>query len=95
MLFKGKQDSTILVFIYVNDKLITCPNSDELEKFILELSRVFGLKDLGELSYFFGIEVFYAKDSIYLSQMKYIRDLLNKVDILECKGYDTPMVIGS
>lgn len=60
----------ILVLIYVNDILITDHNSDELEKFTLELSKVFGLKDLAELSYFFVIEVFYAKDSIYLSQMK-------------------------
>ena len=28
---------------------------------------------------------------VYLSQRKYIRDLLAKVDMLECKGIDTPM----
>lgn len=56
---------------------------------------MFVLKDLGELSYFFDVEVFYTKDDVYLSQRKYIRDLLKKVDMLECKGCDTPIVTGS
>ena len=56
---------------------------------------MFALKDLGELSYFLGIEVSFIKDDIYLSQRKYIRDLLSKAGLLECKGCDTPMVTGS
>ncbi|KAH9652235.1 retrovirus-related pol polyprotein from transposon RE1 [Citrus sinensis] len=91
---KGKQDSIIFVLIYVDDILITGPNSAELEQFILELSQVFALKDLGKLSYFLGIEVSYTADNIYLSQRKYIRDLLNKTDMIECEGCDTPMVTG-
>ena len=55
---------------------------------------MFALKDLGTLSYFLGIEVAYAQDSMYLSQKKYIKDLLNRADMLECKSCDTPMVTG-
>lgn len=80
--------------IYVDDILITGPNSAELEQFILEFSKVFALKDLGKLSYFLGIEVSYVAEDIYLSQRKYIKDLLSKADMLECKGCDTPMVTG-
>ncbi|KAH9725755.1 retrovirus-related pol polyprotein from transposon RE2 [Citrus sinensis] len=94
LLCKGKQGSIIFFLIYVDDILITGPNSAELEQFILEFSQVFALKDLGKLSYFLGIEVSYAADNIYLSQRKYIRDLLSKADMLECKGCDTPMVTG-
>ncbi|KAH9679451.1 retrovirus-related pol polyprotein from transposon RE1 [Citrus sinensis] len=95
LFFNGKQDSMILVLIYVDDILITGPNSDELEKFISDFSKVFALKDLGRLSYFLGIEVSYAKNNIYLSQRKYVRDLLSKADMLHCKGCDTPMVTGT
>ncbi|KAH9745458.1 retrovirus-related pol polyprotein from transposon RE2 [Citrus sinensis] len=63
----------------------------ELEEFIKLFSSAFALKDLGRLSSFLGIEVLYDHDSIYLSQKKYIRDLLAKVYMLECKGIDTPM----
>ncbi|KAH9769131.1 retrovirus-related pol polyprotein from transposon RE1 [Citrus sinensis] len=95
LFFKGKQDSMILVLIYVDDILITGPNSDELEKFISNFSKVFALKDLGRLSYFLGIEVSYAENNIYLSQRKYVRDLLSKADMLHCKGCDTLMVTGT
>ena len=73
-------------------ELLIGPNSDELEKFISDFSKVFALNDLGRLSYFLGIEVSYAKNNIYLSQRKYVRDLLSRANMLHCKGCDTPMV---
>lgn len=63
--------------------MIIGPNNKELEKFILDFSGIFALKNLGVLPYFLRIEVSYAESSIYLSQKKYIKDLLNKVDMLE------------
>ncbi|KAH9783149.1 retrovirus-related pol polyprotein from transposon RE1 [Citrus sinensis] len=86
--------SLIMVLIYVDDILVTGPNSEELDSFIQQFNTVFALKDLGRLSYFLGIEVLYGQDCIYLSQKKYIRDLLAKVDMLECKGVTTPMCSG-
>ncbi|KAH9750727.1 reverse transcriptase Ty1/copia-type domain-containing protein [Citrus sinensis] len=56
--------------------------------------KVFALKDLGKLSCFPGIEVSDVAEDIYLSQRKYIRDLLSKADMLECKGCNTSMVTG-
>ena len=82
------------MLIYVDDILITGLDSGELEKFILEFSKTFALKDLEILSYFLGIEVSYADDCMYLSQRKYIHDLLSKADMLDCKGFDTPIVTG-
>ncbi|KAH9726030.1 retrovirus-related pol polyprotein from transposon RE1 [Citrus sinensis] len=50
--------------------------------------------DLGDLSYFLGIEVLYDTDCVYLSQRKYIRDLLSKVEMINCKDVETPMSTG-
>ncbi|KAH9762199.1 retrovirus-related pol polyprotein from transposon RE1 [Citrus sinensis] len=86
--------SLIMVLIYVDDILGTRPNSGELDSFIQQFNTIFTLKDLGRLSYFLGIEVLYGLDCIYLSQKKYIRDLLAKVDMLDCKGVVTPMCSG-
>lgn len=57
----------IIVFIYVDDILVTGPDTDLLESFITKLSKVFALKDLGLVAYFLGIEVCYANNGIHLS----------------------------
>ncbi|KAH9706324.1 retrovirus-related pol polyprotein from transposon RE1 [Citrus sinensis] len=40
-------------------------------------------------------EVSYAENCIYLSQKKYILDLLSKANMQNCKGCDTPIVTGT
>ena len=37
----------------------------------------------------------YDAGCIYLSQKKYMRDLLSKVEMIDCKGIDTPMSTGT
>ncbi|KAH9779182.1 retrovirus-related pol polyprotein from transposon RE2 [Citrus sinensis] len=79
----------ILILIYVDDILITGPDSDLLESFIAKLSKVFALKDLGLVTYFLGVEVSYTYHGMHLSQTKYIKDLLSKASMQDCKGTDT------
>ena len=57
LFFKEIQGSMMLILIYVDGILITGLESRELEKFILDFSKTFALKDLGILSYFLRIEV--------------------------------------
>ena len=57
----------ILVLIYVDDILVTGPDSVLLEAFITKLSKVFALKDLGLVSYFLSIEVSYTCHGMHLS----------------------------
>ncbi|KAI5348453.1 hypothetical protein L3X38_001340 [Prunus dulcis] len=57
------------------------------------LSQEFEMKDLGYLKYFLGIEVARSKNGIFLSQMKYVMDLLTETGMLECKLADTPVNI--
>ena len=85
----------IIVLIYVDDIPITGPNTKKLEGFITEFNKTFALKYLGVLSYFLGIEVLNYADYVYFSHRKYIRDLLLKVEMTECKGIDTPMSTGT
>ncbi|CAL8167648.1 unnamed protein product [Prunus armeniaca] len=49
------------------------------------------MKDLGDLKYFFGIEVARSKTGIFLSQRKYVMDLLTETGMLGCKPADTPI----
>ncbi|XP_057543911.1 uncharacterized mitochondrial protein AtMg00810-like [Amaranthus tricolor] len=49
------------------------------------------MKDLGNLKYFLGIEVLRSKRGIFISQRKYIPDLLAETGMLDCKPADTPI----
>lgn len=55
------------------------------------LARTFEVKDLGYLHYFLGIEVVFGVQGIFLSQRKYVLDLLKETGMLNCKIASTPI----
>eukprot|EP00253_Pinus_taeda_P033584 PITA_33584 len=56
-----------------------------------ELRKGFEMNDLGYVHYYLGIEVIQHLKSIFLSQKKYIGDLLNRFGMIECNPLTTPM----
>jgi len=74
-----------LLLVYVDNMIIT--GDDEIEKQNLKerLSAQFEIKNLGKLKYFLGIEVAYSRQGIFISQRKYILDLLKETGKLGCK----------
>ena len=51
----------------------------------------FEMKNLGLLHYFLGIEVKQGEDGNFISQRKYVVDLLKRFNMLDCKVVGTPM----
>ncbi|CAL8073329.1 unnamed protein product [Prunus armeniaca] len=49
------------------------------------------MKDLGDMKYFLKIEVAKSKTIIFLSQRKYVMDLLTETGMLGCMPADTPI----
>ncbi|KAA3480271.1 hypothetical protein EPI10_020719 [Gossypium australe] len=82
----------LYVPVYVDDIIVTGSASQAIDRFVKKLDEQFSLKDLGKLSYFLGIEVNYTHDGIFLSQRKYIIDLLRKASMDKSNGFHTPMV---
>jgi len=66
---------------------------DEIEKQNLKerLAAQFEMKDLGKLKYFLGIEVAYSRQNIFISQRKYVLDLLKETGKLGCKPTGVPI----
>lgn len=65
-----------LVLLYVDDMIITGDDSQFIAFVKARLCEQFLMSDLGPLRYFLGIEVSSSSDGFFLSQEKYIHDLL-------------------
>jgi hypothetical protein len=48
------------------------------------------MKDIGPLSYFLGLKVTRIKDGIFVSQTKYVTDLLNKIGMDTLRACNSP-----
>lgn len=59
-----------------------------------DLNLNFALKDLGELSYFLGLEAHSNDKGMILCQAKYEHDLLIKTNMQDVNQFATPVAIG-
>jgi hypothetical protein len=46
---------------------------------------------MGHLHYYLGIEVTHNPKEVFISQKKYIGELLNKFGMVDCNPFSTPM----
>lgn len=69
--------SILIIIIYVDDILVTGSNELELNKFTNKLNSIFDLKDLGNVHYFLGLEIKRDETGMFISQKKYVFDLLS------------------
>eukprot|EP00253_Pinus_taeda_P033257 PITA_33257 len=71
-----------------------CNEEAMSQNFALVMQQEFEMSLLGELRYFVGLQVQQKKDGIFLSQTKYLKQILKKYGMEDSKRVCTPMVIG-
>jgi hypothetical protein len=71
-----REGGTIALIIYVDDMVVTRNDEEGISELQRYLASEFEMKDLGGLKYFLGIKVYKSKLGIFLSQRKYVLDLL-------------------
>ena len=78
------------ILVFVDDLLISCKNENEMIKIKNSLMRKFIMKDLGQIK---GIYVNYdrEKNTMMLSQERYIESLAEQYNLIDAKLYETPM----
>ncbi|KAI3765987.1 hypothetical protein L2E82_16034 [Cichorium intybus] len=92
-LFVYARESCIMyLLVYVDDLILTGNSESVITSFTTQLNQEFAIKDLGDLSYFLGLEVTYTDDGLFLSQTKYATDILTRADLLESKPVPTPLI---
>ena len=95
MFYKQSDSRCILLAIYVDDIVIIRSDKLEISKLKTFFQTKFQTKDLGVLKYFLGIEIAQGKKGIFLSQRKYVLDLLSETGMIGYKPCDTPMILNS
>ena len=77
----------------MDDIIITCTNCGLITKLQHRLHATFHMKDLGQLTYFLGLEVHYRSHGLFVNQHKYIQDLITLVGLEDTSSVDTPMKV--
>jgi hypothetical protein len=97
----GKVDTTLftkkigkdlfVLQIYVEDIIFGSTNQDFIEEFGKMMANEFEISMIGELSYFLGLQIKQLKNGTFVSQGKYIKDMLKKFGMNESKAISIPM----
>lgn len=85
------RNDIIYLLVYVDDIIITGTDETFINKIIDALATRFSIKDLGDLSYFLGVEITRTRHGLHLIQRKYILDLLDKTNMVHTKPVATPL----
>ncbi|GMJ14768.1 hypothetical protein HRI_005146000 [Hibiscus trionum] len=90
----GENDFVILL-LYVDDMLVAGPNKDHIEELKARLAREFEMKDLGPANKILGMQIHRDRSSrkIWLSQKSYLKKILSRFSMQDCKPIYTPLPI--
>ena len=61
------------------------------EKFKIFVMTEFNMFDLGKMHYFLGIEMVQSATGIFVSQRKYVQEILNRFRMKNCNFVNTPV----
>nr|GEZ52827.1 hypothetical protein [Tanacetum cinerariifolium] len=91
LFIKRQKGDILLVQIYVDDIIIGATNKDLCKYFKKLMKDRFQMSSMGELTFFLGLQVKQKKDGIFISQDKYVAEILKKFGLTEGKSDSTPI----
>ncbi|XP_059640054.1 uncharacterized mitochondrial protein AtMg00810-like [Cornus florida] len=91
LFLRHSSGKTVALIVYVDDIVLIGDDTTGIDEVKSYLGRQFEIKDLGPLRYFLGIEVARSKTGIFISQRKYVLDLLSASGQLGARPADTPI----
>nr|GEZ82842.1 retrovirus-related Pol polyprotein from transposon TNT 1-94 [Tanacetum cinerariifolium] len=88
---KRQRGDFILVQVYVDDIIFGSSNPQLCREFEALMHEKFQMSVMGELNFFLGLQVLQKKDGIFLSQDKYVGDILKKFGYSDVRSSNTRM----
>jgi hypothetical protein len=90
--YKVEDGFPLNLVLYMDDLFLT-GDENLIDGCKRELTSKLGMKDLGLMHYFLGLEVWQRPDEIFLSQGKYTNEILQIFGMMDCNSMTTPMVL--
>ncbi|GKC09852.1 uncharacterized mitochondrial protein-like protein [Tanacetum coccineum] len=81
----------LLKLVYVDDIIFGSTKKELCFAFEKLMHEKFQMSSMGELTFFLGLQVKQKKDGIFISQDKYVDEILKKFRFIEVKTASTPM----
>ncbi|GJR42909.1 putative ribonuclease H-like domain-containing protein [Tanacetum coccineum] len=90
LFIKKNSRDIILVQVYVDDIIFGSTNKAWCDEFEVLMKGEFEMSAMGELTFFLGLQVKQEPDGIFISQDKYVQDMLKKFDMESVRPATTP-----
>jgi hypothetical protein len=91
---KIEGDDMLIVLVYVDAIIFGC-NKDSLVKWFASTMELdFEMSMRGELSFFLGLQITQRSEGMFISQEKYLREMLKRFQMEDSKPVGTTMVTG-
>nr|GEW09641.1 hypothetical protein [Tanacetum cinerariifolium] len=91
LFIKKQKGDILLVQVYVDDIIFRSTNKDLCKAFEKLIKDKFQMSSMGELTFFLGLQVKQKQDGIFISQDKYVAEILRKFGLTDGKSASTPI----
>ena len=88
------KESMIIIEVYVDDIIFGSDDDRLSQQFAKDMQKEFEMSLLGELKFFLGLQISQQNNGIFISQSKYIKEMLKKFGMEDYKPISTPMTTG-
>lgn len=85
------ENEPLILVLYVDDLFLT-RSSRVIGDCKKNIATKFDMKDLGQMHYFLGLEVWQQKGEIFLGQGRYATEILKRFRMEYCRPMATPMI---
>ncbi|GJV07898.1 putative ribonuclease H-like domain-containing protein [Tanacetum coccineum] len=91
LFIKKNKSDIMLVQVYVDDIIFGSTKKSMCTEFEEVMHKRFQMSSMGELTFFLGLQVKQQRDGIFISQDKYVADILKKFNFCSIKTATTPI----
>ncbi|GJW21208.1 putative ribonuclease H-like domain-containing protein [Tanacetum coccineum] len=91
LFIKKDKNDIMLVQVYVDDIIFGSTKKSWCDEFEALMKSRFQMSSMGELTFFLGLQVKQKEDGIFISQDKYVAEILKKFDFASVKTASTPI----